>query len=188
MQQPSQAAPSPNTRSFAGLLADFAAPQKKSPPACDFDGLADDVATLTYEHALRAHARYRPPADPPLTLPAEPAARPRPELPAVALPTPPGDANAPSRLFPTPSPTQSSAKRKNSSVTVRLTHDEDIQLRQRAAEAGFTVSAYLRSCAFEVEALRAQVKQTLADLRSAKSAAAPDSGWRRILPWTRKAI
>jgi hypothetical protein len=52
------AAPSPNTRSFAGLLADYAAPEKKFPPASDLDGLADDIATLSYENALRTHARY----------------------------------------------------------------------------------------------------------------------------------
>jgi hypothetical protein len=173
--QPSQATASPNTRSFAGLLADFAAQEKKFPPVRDEDGLADDVATLTYEHALRAHARYRPAADPPLNLAEQRADAPRHETSA-----------AQSGRRPCPSP-QSPGVRKNSSVTVRLTHEEDVQLRQRAAEAGLTVSAYLRSCAFEVEALRSQVKQTLAELRSAQITATSDSGWRRILPWARKA-
>jgi hypothetical protein len=48
---------------------------------------------------------------------------------------------------------------------------ECAQLRQCAAEAGLTVSAYLRSCTFEVEALRAQVKDALAELRSAPTPA-----------------
>ena len=43
---------------------------------------------------------------------------------------------------------------------------ESAQLRQRAAEAGLTISAYLRSCTFEAESLRAQVKETLAQLRA----------------------
>jgi hypothetical protein len=38
-------------------------------------------------------------------------------------------------------------------------------LRKRSAEAGITVSAYLRSCAFEVETLRAQVKDAVAQMR-----------------------
>ncbi|MGA7109977.1 MAG: hypothetical protein WBY75_19660, partial [Terracidiphilus sp.] len=57
--------------------------------------------------------------------------------------------------------------RKSSSITIRLNSAECVQLRQRAAAAGLTVSAYLRSCIFEVESLRAQVKDTLAELRSA---------------------
>jgi hypothetical protein len=54
---------------------------------------------------------------------------------------------------------------KRASVTIRLTEPECAQMRRRAAEAGLTVSAYLRSCAFEVETLRTQVKETLAQLR-----------------------
>jgi hypothetical protein len=56
---------------------------------------------------------------------------------------------------------------KRASITIRLSRSESAQLHQRAAEAGLTVSAYLRSCTFEVESLRAQVKETLAQLRSA---------------------
>jgi len=37
---------------------------------------------------------------------------------------------------------------------------------QAGREAGLTVSAYLRSCTFEAEALRAQVKEALAELRT----------------------
>jgi hypothetical protein len=43
---------------------------------------------------------------------------------------------------------------------------ECAQLHKRAAEAGLTVSAYLRSCTFEAESLRAMVKDALAQLRS----------------------
>jgi hypothetical protein len=45
------------------------------------------------------------------------------------------------------------------------------QLHRRAADAGLSVSAYLRSCTFEAESLRAMVKDTLAELRLAKSKA-----------------
>lgn len=55
--------------------------------------------------------------------------------------------------------------RKTSSVTIRLSKSDCERLRLRAAEAGLTVSAYLRSCAFEVESLRTQVKQALAQIR-----------------------
>jgi len=54
-------------------------------------------------------------------------------------------------------------------VTLRLSHAESAQLHERAAEAGLTVSAYLRSCVFEAEALRAQVREALAQFRSAAS-------------------
>ena len=60
--------------------------------------------------------------------------------------------------------------RKRASVTVRLTEGEYAQLQERATEAGMTVSGYLRSCTFEAESLRAQVKQTLAELRAASPA------------------
>jgi hypothetical protein len=60
---------------------------------------------------------------------------------------------------------------KRSSITVRLSETECAQLRQRAGDAGLTVSGYLRSCTFEVETLRAQVKEALAALRTGGSTA-----------------
>lgn len=54
-------------------------------------------------------------------------------------------------------------------VTLRLSHAESAQLHERAAEAGLTVSAYLRSCVFEAEALRTQVREALSQFRSAAS-------------------
>lgn len=62
---------------------------------------------------------------------------------------------------------------KCASITIRLSQTECVQLRLRANEAGMTVSAYLRSCAFEVESLRAMVKQTMAQLRTANAPARP---------------
>jgi hypothetical protein len=60
--------------------------------------------------------------------------------------------------------------KKCASITIRLSKTECDQLRKRAAQAGLTVSAYLRSCTFEAEALRAQVKDVLAELRQAAPA------------------
>jgi hypothetical protein len=58
-------------------------------------------------------------------------------------------------------------EKKSASITIRVSSAECDQLRQRAAEAGLTVSAYLRSCALEAESLRAQVKDALAAIRAA---------------------
>ncbi|UWZ84676.1 plasmid mobilization protein [Occallatibacter riparius] len=162
------AQPSPGHRSFAGMLADIASPEKKFPPARDLDGLAEDIATLTYEHALKTHARYRPSSDHALSPEAQPS---QPAFPA-SLPlfdSSPASADLPQRTAPLSAQASSlctdAAGRKSASVTVRLTRAENDQLRQRAGEAGLTISAYLRSCAFEVESLRTQVKQTIAEMR-----------------------
>jgi predicted DNA binding CopG/RHH family protein len=83
---------------------------------------------------------------------------------------------------------------KCASITVRLSKEECAQLRRRAAEAGLTISAYLRSCSVEAESLRAQVKDTLAQMRAESpkenQVAAPrGSGrwfdWLRRLLWPR---
>jgi hypothetical protein len=62
---------------------------------------------------------------------------------------------------------------RSASVTIRLSNRECVQLRQRAAEAGLTVSAYLRSCVLEADSLRAQVRQALAELRLAGKSEKP---------------
>jgi hypothetical protein len=152
-------APSPASRTFAGVLMDLAAPPAKRPPARDLDGLEDDIAAISYDQALRAHARYRPLAVGPRPQPApEPAPVPPASAPAIAT-------------FP----------RKSESVTVRLSQPESEQLRQRAAESGLTVSDYLRSCVFEVESLRAQVKETIAALRTLQARDNRPAAWLRWL-------
>lgn len=55
---------------------------------------------------------------------------------------------------------------RQSIVSIRLNAIESEQLRQRAAESGISVSAYMRSCVLEAEHLRAQVKHALAELRA----------------------
>jgi len=170
MQQSTEAQPSPPDPSFAGLFAALASPEKKFPPARDDDGLADDIATLSYEHALRTHARYQsavtqpmvPSTDSPFdsAISAAPATAPlspqrqRARSAAVDIAT---ASSGPGSL-------EESLKR--ASITIRLSEIECAQLRRRASDAGLTVSAYLRSCTFEAENLRALVKDTLAQLRT----------------------
>jgi hypothetical protein len=50
------------------------------------------------------------------------------------------------------------------SLSIRFAASERALIKTRAAEAGVSVSAYLRQCALEVEQLRAQVRLTLAAL------------------------
>ena len=202
MQQTTANATTPATTSFASLLATLASSStspaangegslpagRRSSAASSDDGLEDDIATLSYERALRAHARYRASAQPlsndagakqigidepshasstavsqPSSRPAagyepagavEPNANPDPELNRCR--TTPFERNL-----------------KSASITIRLSKVECAQLHRRAADAGLTVSAYLRSCTFEAESLRAMVKDTLAELRMAKSQARP---------------
>lgn len=154
------ATPHRASSSFAGLLEEFAAPPQKFPPVRDLDGLDDDVVALSYEHALKTHARYRheqesvPQPDPATNFARSTRSIPREE--PQALPR----TFAPAELAP--------SVRKCASVTVRLTAEENDRMRIRAAEADLTISAYLRSCAFEMESLRAQVKEALARMRAAE--------------------
>jgi hypothetical protein len=199
MQQPATKEPSPT---FAGMLAALAAPAQKRTAVWNDDDLADDVATLSYERALRAHTRYRAPDlnDRALTQPpvlerlrldlAE-------ALPVGAEPAAPTEASQAASLScadaePEAANDTSTAHDRNlkcASITIRLSRAEFAQLRQRAAEARLTVSAYLRSCTVEAESLRAQVKDTLAQLRSEApkeiQAAEPPAGSSR-LGWLRR--
>ncbi len=183
---------SPASPSFAGLLASLTTPAPKT--AWNTDNLADDVATLSYEHALRTHAHYKstdagewgfaevadlaekqlrearqakeeqaPAAfsEPAGTLPGEAEWREEAETARGIQST--LDQKAPDRNL------------KRASITIRLSKVECEQLRKRAAQAGLTVSAYLRSCTFEAETLRAQVKDVLAELRAATAPAKPSA-------------
>jgi hypothetical protein len=81
---------------------------------------------------------------------------------------------------------------KDASITIRMSKAECEQLHRRAAEAGLSVSAYLRSCTFEAESLRAMVKDTLAQLRSVTTQAKPvhttPSRLRRLTLWLRNLL
>jgi predicted DNA binding CopG/RHH family protein len=190
---------------FAGLLSTLVASPSSAaentrawPP----DGLDDDVATLSYESALRANARYKPPAMGVHSLPRTPDTKLDAKLdaklntkidtrPDARLDTrtdssdkqPSGDAALPVAEASSAAaqkwagdkignaaldrPATLERSRKRASITIRLSEEECEQLHKRAAEAGLTVSAYLRSCTIEAEALRAQVKEALAGLRTA---------------------
>lgn len=142
------------------LAALTAAKAQTRGESAEWDKLEHDVATLSYESALRTHARHsgaRKADEPPLQAAMAGAHR-----------TPKSPASR-GRIAPSPVATNVDRSRKRASVTVRLTEAELAQLHARAAEAGLTVSAYLRSCTFEVEALRAQVKQMVAELRQTQA-------------------
>jgi hypothetical protein len=155
-----QAATAAVPPSFAGMLAALAAPAKISQPDPIIDLLADDVAVFSSAGALESRKSFAAAEeDSPVHQPA-PSFRssPRPAIRSSGLTI--TEAELP--------PTKTSLQdRKAASVTIRVSAAECAQLRARAAESGLTVSAYLRSCIFEVEGLRAQVKDALAQLRSA---------------------
>jgi predicted DNA binding CopG/RHH family protein len=197
MQQPAAPAPSPNSASFAGLLASLTAPAHKQAAVWSDEDLADDFATISYESALRAHGRPRvtEPADHAPVQTATSAARIRDASQGVVSPAPqeeiPPQALATFAAGSGTTQHESNALDRNLkcfSITIRLSKTECEQLRKRAAEAGLTVSAYLRSCTFEAEALRAQVKETLAELRSAgprgeqSSSPQPKRSWSQSWP------
>ncbi len=167
MESPSRSASSSNqdSSSFAGFLAALTSPASASKNATwNNDALADDVTTLSYESALKTHSRYNPSSEP------------HPQSPSAFIPERVSPASG--SLFstaarelqpPAPKSAAGSGDLKSASITIRMNQAECAQLKQRAAEAGMTISAYLRSCTFEAEALRGQVKQALAQLRIAGS-------------------
>jgi len=218
MQQPIPAdASSSSAAGFAGLLSALIAPTQKPVPKADDgwndDGLVDDFATLSYERAMRSHARYHASefedqiqADVPKPVPAQSAEafleedppllqaqsnegffeEDSPLLQAISKAVaeskarlasekdwPESERSRPDSEKASIEPEMDHRKvrplerhRKNASITIRMSQAEYEQLHARAAEAGLTVSAYLRSCTFEAESLRAQVKETLAQLRA----------------------
>lgn len=190
----------------------------KTPSDWNDNDPADDVSTLSYERALRTHSRYRAPDldDTSLTNPPKPRfvdsyeLAPEETQPANAVPAAPsasrhvaagsdGKFHQDSRAAEEPRAacgpsTPFERNLKNASITIRMSKEECMQLHRRAAEAGLTVSAYLRSCTFEAESLRALVKDTMAQLRHATAAGTPPEeakareGWfawlkRLFTPW-----
>lgn len=191
MAEPASALHGLKNGSFASLLTGFA--RGPEPPWNDA-ALAEDVATISYEQALRTHARARPadqaalPAGPPA--PSQETGMP-PRKPPVSVRisewTPEAEDAAETRA-PEAAASPLEGSRKRSSVTIRLTRTERDQLHARAEEAGMTISAYLRSCVFEAEALRAQVKEALSEMRAGQGGggqavqeAAGAPGWRERL-------
>lgn len=156
-------------RDFAGLFAALAATKHRDLPKWTDDELPQDVATLSYERALRTHARYKTSDTDCMG-----AAQNR-EIQSVRsnvadLQEVRAQVQAVGHLKPIDSTNE--RDRKCASVTIRMSQSECDQLRERAAEAGLTISAYLRSCTFEAETLRAQVKEALAEIRNTHASVA----------------
>lgn len=142
----SQPAPQKSSGSFAAFLASFTG---KGPDVTwDNAGLADDVATISYEQALKSHRRVRSSGS---------ATEKSPNEPPKTSPVPAKSVAAHT----------AEKERKRASITLRLTEAEQVQLHERAAAAGLSVSAYIRSCIFEAESLRTQVKEALAQIQTA---------------------
>jgi hypothetical protein len=139
-------ASSASPSNFASLLASLTGGGKSADSSWDTSALADDVATISYEQALRTHRRVRP---------AQFATEGLQENHCLHTAPPLAGDSGPALQ----------KTRKAASITIRITADEQAQLHQRAAEAGLSVSAYLRSCIFEAESLRAQVKEALSQMR-----------------------
>jgi predicted DNA binding CopG/RHH family protein len=172
--------PSSGSSSFAGLLASLASPapreaERTAERTENWPGgdLGEDVVTLSYERALRTHSRYKAAdrgdwaagaaiAERPSFVGASACGRDDEHEGEQAARQVDGQAGKAA---------QTAAERglRRKSVTIRLNKQECAQLRQRAAEAGLTVSAYLRSCVLEADALRAQVKSALAEMRATGS-------------------
>jgi hypothetical protein len=153
------------------LLASHASPANSASTWSDGD-LEDDVVTLSYERALSAHARSKP-ADRSDELVTEAAGT---EAEPVIAAQPATTSNfglSAGAAARTTAHTAAVFERRAASVTIRLSTAECARMRQRAAEAGLTVSAYLRSCVLEADVLRAQVKQALAEMRVAGSTERP---------------
>jgi predicted DNA binding CopG/RHH family protein len=150
-----QTMPAESSRSsFAGLLASLA--RQQEPPTSSWDEeLADDIATIGYEQSLRTQAHVESRLD---EIPAKEIA-----MSKTSVRSRPGEIQ----------PLRIKQRLKTASITIRLSEAECAQLRQRAAESGLTISAYLRSCTLEVESLRAQVKETLAKFRQSGSHPSP---------------
>ena len=145
MPEPAQPASPKSAGSFAAFLASFTGAVEKRSDDWDLSELADDVATISYEQALLAHRG---------TQVSESAAKRLQESPVASIENAATDSTTPGRK-----------NRKTTSITIRLTEAEQAQLHQRAVDANLSVSAYIRSCIFEAESLRAQVKEALSQIR-----------------------
>src|SRR5579859_7927249 len=131
MSAPDLQQPSENKASFASLLSSLTSgskPAGASKPDSDpwvLSDLSDDVATISYEQALRSHRRVSV-AEPLAALPAADD----PHLHAVATASEPVQT---SRSKP------ASKNRKTASITIRISASEQAQLQARAAAAQLSI-------------------------------------------------
>ena len=185
MQQPAQSQPSPASQSFAGLLATLTSPPREdADPATGWSGgdLGEDVVTLSYERAMSAHARYRPADSSDWQAPQPRQTEAVDAQEAATRPATQVDEGLTSQASQAPQAANDRDLR-SVSVTIRLSKAECMRLHRRAAEAGVTVSAYMRSCTFEAEALRAQVKEALVELKAAVSKEKPITSAKARRSW-----
>jgi predicted DNA binding CopG/RHH family protein len=168
--------PSHTRSSFASLLEQFAARNRNDVKDTSWnDGdLEADVASLSYDRALRMHART-----PPETAQSAHSADKLMDTSATV-----------SKMTVKESSLSHAETRKSASVTIRLSQNELKLLHARAIESGLNISAYLRSCVFEVEDLRSQVKSTLLELRTVNQKCDPQAQprWFRTLFAQRHAV
>lgn len=161
MQEPGTESPKDFAGSFTSVLSALRAARAENgarkADAWSDERLAEDVVELSYEKALRSHARYNPHAFRTDGPDAEEEAKPVKRVRAAKR------ASRQRETVPAES-------RKTASVTIRMSRGEWEQLQARATEAKMSLSAYMRSCTLEVEELRAQVKETLAELKQARQA------------------
>jgi hypothetical protein len=183
---------SAKSMNFASVLAGLAAKLDRGDAGRKDDVLADDVVMLSYEQALRGRGRYRVAGEEAVSKTVKAGvesegvgirsagnSKGRISKAGVAVP------EEESEKLKAVAREKRVAERKAASITIRLSGEECAQVHARAAEAGMTMSAYLRSCVFEAESLRAQVKKALAELRSEGRGTAvatkPSEGWRARL-------
>ena len=147
------------------MLASFT--RKLQDDEWDDSALANDVATLTYEQALLATCPSRAPET---TVP-------------VLHEQVRASESSSSAVHGLAHRTREK-KQRSASITIRVTPEEQAQLHERASAAHLTVSAYLRSCIFEAESLRSQVKEALAKMQSPQNdlhpIVEPLTGWRKL--------
>ena len=154
------AAPHQRGNGFADLLASFTGRLQND--GWDDSALADDVSTISYEEALRSARRARGA-----------------NMADGGLASQEISAGKVSGGIKPKRPDRSEKKGKGASITIRVTAEEHAQLHARSSSAGISVSAYLRSCIFDAEALRAEVKQAVARIESAQTANLPERQGRR---------
>src|ERR1700722_1305861 len=153
MQGLAERAPPPNPQNFAGFLAEFAKKPPKSLNAFADEQLLDDVVSLSYERALRTHARARVPhsieSDVPVDAsPQEETGGQEPHGPeafasasdGITEERPAPAARAPASLASASASSDADRDRalKSASITIRLSREECARLHQRASEAGLT--------------------------------------------------
>lgn len=151
MQTSTAFAPSPTEESFAAFLAKLAEPpaseaEHEPDDAFENGASADEIAALSYEHALR----------PPVKKQVESAPL---SMPNTSLAT--GKATI----------SLAATEKRKIRASICLAPWENALLRQRAEENNLSISAYVRACVFEVEALRTQVKQMMAQVHTASATA-----------------